>query len=177
MSIPHSDKRFVGYDPEKKALDPEVLRKYIYAGHVADYMTELQACTSGRKSRPGQAGAGGRASCPATLVQPGVGRCWVRGSRSCVRVPIQLMPGWAAQEEDPEKYQKHFAAFVAAELEADDLEEMYKGVRPRSSVLLGLRLPGSHAVPARPAEDPLWAVCSLPGPSAWLQPDLPTMMA
>ena len=33
------------------------------------------------------------------------------------------------QEEDPEKYQKHFSAFVAAELEADDLEDMYKGVR------------------------------------------------
>ena len=32
----------MGYDPEGKKLDAEVLRKYIYGGHVAEYMTELQ---------------------------------------------------------------------------------------------------------------------------------------
>ena len=41
-----------------------------------------------------------------------------------------------AQEEDPEKYQKHFSAFIAEELEADDLEEMYKGVRTPQLTLL-----------------------------------------
>ena len=44
VSIPHSDKRFVGYEAEKKAMDAEVLRKYIYGGHVGEYMTELQVC-------------------------------------------------------------------------------------------------------------------------------------
>ena len=73
MDIPHSDKRFVGYEAEDKKMDAEVLRKYIYGGHVAEYMTELQ-------------------------------------------------------EEDPEKYQAHFSSFIAAELEADDLEDMYKEV-------------------------------------------------
>lgn len=72
--MPHSDKRFVGYEAEDKKMDSEVLRKYIFGGHVAEYMSELQ-------------------------------------------------------EEDPEKYQAHFSSFIAAELEADDLEDMYKEVR------------------------------------------------
>ena len=44
LSIPHSEKRFVGYSSEDKKLDAEVLRKYIYGGHVAEYMEWLQAC-------------------------------------------------------------------------------------------------------------------------------------
>ena len=40
--IPHSEKRFPGYDPESKQLDAEVLKKYIYGGHVAEYMESLE---------------------------------------------------------------------------------------------------------------------------------------
>jgi len=40
--IPHSDKRFPGYDPESKQLDAEVLKKYIFGGHVAEYMESLE---------------------------------------------------------------------------------------------------------------------------------------
>lgn len=40
--IPHSENRFPGYDAEAKKLDPELLRKYIYGGHVGEYMEELQ---------------------------------------------------------------------------------------------------------------------------------------
>ena len=43
LDIPHSEKRFVGYSAEDKKLDAEVLRKYIYGGHVAEYMEEMQA--------------------------------------------------------------------------------------------------------------------------------------
>ncbi|KAJ1680410.1 60S ribosomal protein L5 [Spiromyces aspiralis] len=39
--VPHSEKRFPGYDAEN-GLDAEVLRSYIYGGHVANYMRELQ---------------------------------------------------------------------------------------------------------------------------------------
>jgi large subunit ribosomal protein L5e len=42
MSIPHSEARFVGFDKAKKTLDAAKLRKYIYGGHVADYMSLLQ---------------------------------------------------------------------------------------------------------------------------------------
>ncbi|KAK9838155.1 hypothetical protein WJX81_004978 [Elliptochloris bilobata] len=42
LDIPHSDKRFVGYSAEDKSLDAEVLRKYIYGGHVSEYMENLQ---------------------------------------------------------------------------------------------------------------------------------------
>jgi len=40
--IPHSEKRFPGYDMESKELDSEVLKKYIYGGHVAEYMESLE---------------------------------------------------------------------------------------------------------------------------------------
>ncbi|KAG8982232.1 60S ribosomal protein L5 [Tulasnella sp. 427] len=42
LFIPHSEKRFPGYDPENKSLDAEVLKKYIYGGHVAEYMESLE---------------------------------------------------------------------------------------------------------------------------------------
>ncbi|ESK88438.1 60s ribosomal protein l5 [Moniliophthora roreri MCA 2997] len=40
--IPHNEKRFPGYDPESKELDAEVLKKYIFGGHVAEYMESLE---------------------------------------------------------------------------------------------------------------------------------------
>jgi large subunit ribosomal protein L5e len=43
INVPHSETRFVGYSPEKKELDAKVLRKYIFGGHVADYMKLLEA--------------------------------------------------------------------------------------------------------------------------------------
>lgn len=39
--VPHSENRFPGYDIEAKQLDAETLRKYIFAGHVAEYMEGL----------------------------------------------------------------------------------------------------------------------------------------
>jgi large subunit ribosomal protein L5e len=42
LYIPHNEKRFPGYDPESKELDSEVLKKYIYGGHVAEYMESLE---------------------------------------------------------------------------------------------------------------------------------------
>jgi len=42
IHIPHSEKRFPGYDVETKELDAEVLKKYIFGGHVAEYMESLE---------------------------------------------------------------------------------------------------------------------------------------
>merc|ERR1711922_45705 len=42
LDIPHSVKRFPGYDNEEKQLDAEVHRKHIFGVHVADYMRSLQ---------------------------------------------------------------------------------------------------------------------------------------
>ena len=39
--VPHSENRFPGYDIESKELDAETLRKYIFGGHVAEYMETL----------------------------------------------------------------------------------------------------------------------------------------
>jgi len=41
LYIPHSENRFPGYDVETKELDAETLRKYIFGGHVAEYMESL----------------------------------------------------------------------------------------------------------------------------------------
>ncbi|CAK4032013.1 60S ribosomal L5 [Lecanosticta acicola] len=41
LHVPHSEKRFPGYDIETKELDAETLRKYIFGGHVAEYMETL----------------------------------------------------------------------------------------------------------------------------------------
>ncbi|CAO1942640.1 unnamed protein product [Urochloa humidicola] len=41
LDIPHSDKRFAGFKKDEKSLDAEIHRKYIYGGHVADYMRTL----------------------------------------------------------------------------------------------------------------------------------------
>jgi len=41
LLVPHSEKRFPGYDYESKELDAEVVRKYIFGGHVAEYMETL----------------------------------------------------------------------------------------------------------------------------------------
>jgi large subunit ribosomal protein L5e len=43
LEIPHKNKRFPGYDTDKKKFNAEILRKYIFGGHVADYMRKLQA--------------------------------------------------------------------------------------------------------------------------------------
>ncbi|KAK4983986.1 60S ribosomal protein L5, partial [Elasticomyces elasticus] len=41
LYIPHSENRFPGFDVETKELDAETLRKYIFGGHVAEYMETL----------------------------------------------------------------------------------------------------------------------------------------
>ncbi|KZV75188.1 hypothetical protein PENSPDRAFT_600557 [Peniophora sp. CONT] len=40
--IPHNAKRLPGYDVESKELDDETLKKYIFGGHVAEYMESLE---------------------------------------------------------------------------------------------------------------------------------------
>ncbi|KAJ5901980.1 60S ribosomal protein L5 [Penicillium taxi] len=39
--IPHSDRRFPGYDIESEELDADLLRNYIFGGHVSEYMENL----------------------------------------------------------------------------------------------------------------------------------------
>jgi len=78
LDIPHSAKRFPGYDREAKSYDADAHKERILGGHVADYMRYLQ-------------------------------------------------------EEDPQKYQSHFATYIAAGISPDDLEETiekcHEGIR------------------------------------------------
>lgn len=43
LEIPHKNKRFPGYNHSAGKFDASILRKYIFAGHVASYMKQLQA--------------------------------------------------------------------------------------------------------------------------------------
>lgn len=42
LNIPHSTKRFPGYDAEGKSFNAEVHRAHIMGQHVADYMRSLE---------------------------------------------------------------------------------------------------------------------------------------
>lgn len=42
VAIPYSDSRFPGWDAEEKELDAELLKSYIFGGHVAEYMEYLE---------------------------------------------------------------------------------------------------------------------------------------
>jgi len=41
VEVPHSESRFVGYDEESSKLNADTLKKYIYGGHVGDYMKKM----------------------------------------------------------------------------------------------------------------------------------------
>jgi large subunit ribosomal protein L5e len=43
INIPHSEKRFAGFDKDEKKLKPEILRKHIFGGHVSEYMKKLKS--------------------------------------------------------------------------------------------------------------------------------------
>ena len=42
LNIPHSEKRFPGYDRDAKEYDAETHKKYIFGGHVQEYMELLE---------------------------------------------------------------------------------------------------------------------------------------
>jgi len=42
LEIPHKNKRFPGYNHSAGKFDPAILLKYIFGGHVASYMKQLQ---------------------------------------------------------------------------------------------------------------------------------------
>jgi len=76
LDIPHSEKRFPGYDRDAKEYDADTHRERIFGGHVSEYMEYLE-------------------------------------------------------EEDNQKYQEHFAKFIAADIEGDGLEELYESVHEK----------------------------------------------
>jgi len=76
LDIPHSEKRFPGYDRDAKEYDADMHRERIMGGHVSEYMEYLD-------------------------------------------------------EEDNAKYKEHFAAYIAEDIEADGLEELYESVHEK----------------------------------------------
>jgi large subunit ribosomal protein L5e len=76
LDVPHSEKRFPGYDRDAKEYDADMHRERIFGGHVGEYMEYLD-------------------------------------------------------EEDNQKYQEHFAAYIAEDIAADGLEELYEGVHEK----------------------------------------------
>lgn len=73
LDIPHSEKRFPGYDRDAKDYDVDMHRERIFGGHVGEYMEYLE-------------------------------------------------------EEDNTKFQEQFASYIANDIEADGLEDLYESV-------------------------------------------------
>jgi large subunit ribosomal protein L5e len=73
LDVPHSEKRFPGYDRDSKDYDAAMHRERIFGGHVSEYMEYLV-------------------------------------------------------EEDNQKYQEHFASYIAEDIEGSGLEELYEQV-------------------------------------------------
>ena len=76
LDVPHSEKRFPGYDRDAKEYDADMHRERIMGGHVGEYMEYLE-------------------------------------------------------EEDNQKYQEHFAKYIAAKVAPDGMEELYEGVHEK----------------------------------------------
>jgi len=76
LDIPHSEKRFPGYDRDTKKYDAEMHKERIFGGHVGEYMEYLE-------------------------------------------------------EEDNQKYQTQFAAYIKNDHAADGLEELYESVHEK----------------------------------------------
>ncbi|CAG9464517.1 unnamed protein product [Pedinophyceae sp. YPF-701] len=76
LDIPHNEKRMIGYDPDAKSFDAEMMKSYIFGGPVTEYMEYLE-------------------------------------------------------EEDPEKLQAQFKAYIDEGVGADDLEELYESVHEK----------------------------------------------
>jgi len=76
LDVPHSEKRFPGYDRDAKEYDADMHRERIFGGHVSEYMEYLD-------------------------------------------------------EEDNQKYKEHFASYIAADVDADGLEELYESVHEK----------------------------------------------
>ncbi|CAK9292014.1 unnamed protein product, partial [Gordionus sp. m RMFG-2023] len=73
IDIPHSNKRFPGYDKESKEYNPDVHRERIFGLHISNYMKLLQ-------------------------------------------------------ENNDDKYNKHFSQYIKNNVDPDTIEEMYKKV-------------------------------------------------
>lgn len=102
LDVPHSEKRFPGFNKEDKSLNAETHRKYILGGHIADYMRVSRSLKSVR------------------------GQLFTYNCNglTCVIVPdCQLL-----KEDEPEKYQSHFSGFIKEGVEAEDLADMYTKV-------------------------------------------------
>lgn len=89
LLIPHNDKRFPGYDPESKELDAETLKKYIYGGHVAEYMESLEEEDDERYVLPtifnsccSQVLSASRSSSLLTLQTASVQKIWRRSTQT-----------------------------------------------------------------------------------------------
>merc|ERR1719148_586111 len=76
LDVPHSEKRFPGYDRDAKEYDADMHRERIFGGHVGEYMEYLE-------------------------------------------------------DEDNTKYKSQFAKYIANDIEADGLEELYEGVHEK----------------------------------------------
>jgi large subunit ribosomal protein L5e len=85
LNIPHSEKRFPGYDREGKEYDPETHKKYIFGGHVQEYMELLEEEELGALLDAGAVAEGWEGAALSAvlrwMMRP-AGAAWARGAAS-----------------------------------------------------------------------------------------------
>lgn len=112
VDIPHSTKRFPGYDSETKEFNADVHRQHIMGAHIGEYMKQLEVSSSTIQAQS-----------TVLLCENGiVGSLALFGN---IMINSQLL---FIQEDDNDAYQKQFSRYIKEGLSGDGLEEMYKKV-------------------------------------------------
>jgi len=117
--IPHGENRFPGYDTESKKLDSEVLRKYIYGGHVAEYMRILQGDDDDKFKRQFS-----------KFVEAGIGADDLENIYKAAHAKIRADPVFKPKEKkdykDSKKYKKYRLNFKQRRNKIDQKIVAYK---------------------------------------------------
>mmetsp|Transcript_107041 Transcript_107041/g.149259 ORF Transcript_107041/g.149259 Transcript_107041/m.149259 type:complete len:314 (-) Transcript_107041:12-953(-) len=97
VAIPHSPKRFAGYDAETGSLDTDLLRSRIFGGHVADYMNHLQEEDPETYKKHFN-----------KYIQAGVEASGLEALYTSVHQAIRADPSFKSSAKDPPAEQKNF---------------------------------------------------------------------
>jgi len=96
LEVPHSDRRFPGFKSDGKKFDAAILRKYIFGGHVAEYMKKLQE-SDGEKYKAHFS----------QYVKAGIKSDGVEAMWSAVHKAIRKDPTFVATKKNDQQKPKH----------------------------------------------------------------------
>jgi len=117
--VPHSENRFPGYDMESKELDAETLRKYIFGGHVSEYMETLADDDEERYKSQFQGYIDDE------IEADGLEELYQEAHKQIREDPFKKVEG-AAEKKDKEEYKKESLKFRNRKLSKEEKMERVK---------------------------------------------------